>query len=204
MTQNVYDDPEFFAGYSRLDRSVARLDGAAEWPALRAVVDLGCDFGWFCRWARELGAARVLGLDVSEKMLARARTASADAAIVYERADLERLDLPAGAFDLAWSSLALHYVENLAGLLATVRRALVPDGRLIFSIEHPIYVAPTRPGWSVDADGRRTWPVDRYLVEGPRSTDWLARGVGKQHRLIGTTLNLLIRSGFAIAHVEEW
>ena len=32
MTQNIYDDEEFFAGYSRLDRSVAGLDGAAEWP----------------------------------------------------------------------------------------------------------------------------------------------------------------------------
>ena len=39
------------------------------------VVDLGCGFGWFCRWAREHGAASVLGLDVSENMLtARAPT----------------------------------------------------------------------------------------------------------------------------------
>ena len=74
MTQNIYDDPKFFEGYSRLPRSVAGLDGAPEWPALRAlipalqgcsVVDLGCGYGWFCRWAREAGAARVLGLDVS-------------------------------------------------------------------------------------------------------------------------------------------
>ena len=59
-------------------------------------------------------------------------------------------------------------------------------------------------GQSVDAHGRRTWPVDSYLTEGPRTTDWLAKGVVKQHRTIGTTLNLLIRAGFSIAHVEEW
>src|SRR5205823_8921369 len=56
MTQNIYDNPEFFEGYSRLGRSVEGLEGAAEWPALRAllpdlrglrVVDLGCGFGWF-------------------------------------------------------------------------------------------------------------------------------------------------------------
>ena len=66
MTQNIYDNEEFFAGYSRLPRSVEGLDGAPEWPALRAmlpelrgrrVLDLGCGFGWFCRWAREQGAA---------------------------------------------------------------------------------------------------------------------------------------------------
>jgi hypothetical protein len=80
----------------------------------------------------------------------------------------------------------------------------VPGGRLVFSVEHPIFMAPTQPGWSVDAFGRRTWPVDNYLVEGPRITDWLTTGVVKQHRTIGTTLNLLIRHGFTVAHVEEW
>src|ERR1044072_3061458 len=78
MTENIYDNDEFFAGYLRLPRSVAGLDGAPEWPALRAmlpdlhggnVLDLGCGFGWFCRWAREQGAAYVVGIDVSEKML---------------------------------------------------------------------------------------------------------------------------------------
>jgi SAM-dependent methyltransferase len=212
MTQNVYDNPEFFEGYSQLGRSVEGLDGAAEWPALQAllpdlrglkVVDLGCGFGWFCRWARDQGAAPVLGLDVSEKMLAQARAAS-DAAIISARADIERLELPEASFDLVYSSLALHYIENLAGLLATVYRALVPGGHLIFSIEHPIYMAPVCPEWLVDAGGRKTWPVNNYQVEGPRTTDWLAKGVIKQHRTIGTTLNLLIRLGLTIFHVEEW
>jgi SAM-dependent methyltransferase len=213
MTQNIYDSPEFFKSYSQLERSAEGLAGAAEWPAIRAllpdlrgrrIVDLGCGFGWFCRWAREQGCGPVLGLDVSEKMLEQARNATADAGVTYARADLEGLELPAASFDLAYSSLALHYIEGLAGLLATVRHALVPGGHLVFSVEHPIYTAPARPGWVADADGRKTWPVDNYLVEGPRVTDWLAKAVVKQHRTIGTTLNLLIRLGFTIRHVEEW
>ena len=44
------------------------------------------------------GAARVLGLDLSEKMLAQAQALGADAAITYERADLETFDLPPAAF----------------------------------------------------------------------------------------------------------
>ena len=42
------------------------------------------------------------------------------------------------------------------------------------------------------------------MEEGPRSTDWLTRGVIKQHRTIATYLNLLLGLGFAISHVEEW
>jgi SAM-dependent methyltransferase len=133
-------------------------------------------------------------------MLARARAASRDKEITYERADLERLVLPPGAFDLVYSSLTLHYLENLKELFAEAHRALVPGGRLVFSAEHPIYTAPGRPGWSTD----KTWPLDRYLEEGPQSTDWLAKGVVKQHRTIGTYLNLLLEQGFALLRVEEW
>lgn len=213
MTQNVYDNATFFAGYSGLPRSVEGLDGAAEWPAMRAmlpamaglrVVDLGCGFGWFCRWAREAGAAGMLGLDVSHNMLERARRDTADAAVAYEHADLEQLDLPAGSFDLAYSSLALHYIENLQGLLTALHRALAPGGRLVFSVEHPLYTAPSRPGWTEAPAGGKTWPLDRYLEEGPRSTDWLAPGVIKQHRTIATYLNLLVGRGFTLSHVEEW
>lgn len=38
MSQNIYDDPEFFAGYATLDRSVKGLDGAPEWPAIQAML----------------------------------------------------------------------------------------------------------------------------------------------------------------------
>jgi SAM-dependent methyltransferase len=213
MTQNIYDDPEFFAGYARLGRSLEGLAGAAEWPALRAllpdlrggrILDLGCGFGWFCRWARAQGAAQVLGLDLSEKMLARAAAMTSDAAITYRRADLECLDLPEAAFDLAYGSLALHYVADLTGLLTRVYRALVAGGHLVFSAEHPIFTAPTCPGWSIAAEGRKTWPVDGYLAEGPRRTNWLGRDVVKHHRTIATYLNLLISLGFTLSAVVEW
>jgi SAM-dependent methyltransferase len=213
LAQNIYDRPDFFEGYSLLGRSVDGLDGAMEWPALRAmlpdigglrVVDLGCGFGWFCRWARQQGAVQVVGLDLSENMLARARATTLDSAIIYEKADLEQLDLPEAGFDLAYSSLALHYIEDAARLFGTIRRALVPGGDFIFSTEHPIYMAPSNPAWSVEAEGGKSWPLDRYLVEGPRTTDWLAKGVVKHHRTIGTTLNLLIQSGFMIRRVEEF
>lgn len=213
MTQNIYDKPEFFAGYSQLGRSVHGLDGAAEWPAIRAlvpdlaglrIVDLGCGFGWFSRWARENGAAHVLGLDVSENMIARAKADTTDPAIDYAIADLEHFGLPEASLDFAYSSLAIHYIENLDRLVKTVYRALIPGSRFIFTIEHPIYMAPMNPGWSIDNEGRKTWPVNRYSLEGPRTTDWLAKGVIKQHRTMGTTLNTLIETGFTIRHVQEW
>ncbi|MCX2898284.1 class I SAM-dependent methyltransferase [Pseudomonas mandelii] len=213
MTQNIYDDLEFFHAYSQLGRSVGGLDAAPEWPALKAmlppmkglkVVDLGCGYGWFSRWASEQGAASVLGLDVSEKMLERARQTTSGATVRYERADLEQLDLPPAQFELAYSSLALHYIKDLPRLFATIHAALKPGSRFVFSIEHPIFMAPRNPGWLTDSEGRKRWPVDSYQREGERVTNWLADGVIKQHRTVGTLLNTLIAAGFIIRHVNEW
>lgn len=212
MTQNIYDNAEFFARYSELPRSKKGLDGAPEWPALRAmlpnmrglrVVDLGCGFGWFCRWAREAGATQVLGIDVSDKMLKRAKADTSGSGISYQKANLEELKLPAASYDVAYSSLAFHYLTKLDNVLANVHQSLVPGGRLVFSVEHPIYTAPSYPRWIPGASGN-VWPLDRYLNEGERSTDWLTKGVVKQHRTLATYLNLLIAAGFSILRVEEW
>lgn len=213
MAQNIYDDPGFFTGYAQLRRSREGLDGAPEWPSLRAllpdmtgkrVVDLGCGYGWFARWASDDGAASVLALDVSERMLERAREINAAPGIDYKQADLDALTLPEGVFDLAYSSLAFHYIADAERALATIHRALASGGRLVFSIEHPIFMAPSAPDWIETPKGQRIWPLNDYSREGERRTDWLADGVVKYHRSFGTTMNALIAAGFTIAHVEDW
>lgn len=213
MAQNIYDDPAFFTGYSQLPRQVRGLLGAPEWPAIRAmlpdvagkrVVDLGCGFGWAARWMREQGASHVLGIDLSANMIARAKAMTQDPAIAFEIADLETLELPDAAFDLAYSALSFHYIRDFDRLARMLHRALVPDAHLVFTIEHPIYMAAAHPRWGQDEDGRKTWPVNRYFIEGERHTDWYVKGVIKYHRTVGTTLNALIGAGFTLRHVEEF
>lgn len=213
MAQNIYDDDAFLEGYAQLPRSVHGLDGAPEWAAVRAllpevaglrVVDLACGFGWFSRWAVLKGAAHVLGLDVSRNMLARARAENSSPAITYEIADLDRLDLPEQGFDLAYSALAFHYVADFDRLAGAIYRSLKPGGTLLFTIEHPIFMAPERAEWRRDGEGRPYWPLNGYFREGLRRTDWFVDGVEKHHRTLGTTFAALTRAGFAVDHIEEW
>jgi len=187
MSQNIYDEPGFFEGYAQLPRSLHGLAGAPEWPALHAmlpdlagkrVLDLGCGYGWFCRAARDLGAADVVGIDLSAKMLARAAELTRDEAIRYRQGDLDGLALSDEPFDLI--------------------------GSLVFSVEHPIFTCPQPQGWLVDAEGRRSWPINGYQAEGKRVSNWLAEGVIKYHRTLGTYLNALVAAGFQIRRVEEW
>jgi SAM-dependent methyltransferase len=213
MPQNIYDDAEFFAGYAQLPRSIDGLAGAAEWPAMRAmlpamagrrVLDLGCGYGWFCRWASAAGATSVLGLDVSEKMLERAQAEPPDATITYRRQDLDAVTLPEGTFDLVHSSLTLHYIADLPRLIGEVGRALVPGGAMVFSIEHPLYTAPSSPGFVTAASGHTTWPLDDYLSEGARTTDWITNGIVKYHRTIATYVNAIVAAGLVLDHLDEW
>jgi SAM-dependent methyltransferase len=168
------------------------------------VVDLGCGYGWFCRWAASAGAASVLGIDISERMLERAAADTSDSRITYRRQDLDAVDLSAAAFDVAYSSLALHYLADLDRILTIVHESLAPGGAFVFSIEHPIYSAPSRQEFVTDSSGHVTWPLDGYQIEGPRTTDWLAPGVEKYHRTIGTYVTALLRSGFTLQHLCEW
>ncbi|MBN6366147.1 MULTISPECIES: class I SAM-dependent methyltransferase [Providencia] len=213
MSQNIYDDPDFFAGYATLPRSVEGLSGAPEWDAIqrllpdlngKSIIDLGCGYGWFCRWASAQGATQVTGVDLSEKMLTKAISMTDDSAITYLRADMEKLSLPTEQYDLIYSSLALHYVVDIYSLLTKLYQALNQGGRVIFSAEHPIYTAPLIQEWCIDKYGNKAWPVNQYQQEGNRISHWFADGVVKQHRKLSTWINLLISAGFEIIELDEW
>lgn len=213
MAQNIYDDPAFLAGYSEFPRSREGLSATSEWPALRAllptiagrrVVDLGCGFGQLSRLAGDEGAASVLGVDLSEKMLARAVSETANPAVTYRRGDLDQIDLAPRSADLIISSMAFHYVEDFGRLSRSLFDALAPGGDLVFSVEHPIYAARAEPEWATAADGRQAFAIADYAIEGRRVTNWIVDGIIKYHRSIGTMLNTLHDVGFAYRQIVEW
>lgn len=213
VKQNKYDDPGFFASYSNMERSVHGLAAAGEWPAFRKrlpdlagkrVLDLGCGFGWHCRYAIENGARSVTGVDISEKMLARARSINNDMRIEYVRTAIEDFAYPVGTYDLVISSLAFHYVADFGEVCRRIAGSLAPGGKLVFSVEHPIFTASGEQEWCVDANSaRRHWPVDNYFNEGTRDTNWMAEHVIKYHRTMETYLNTVVGCGFSMDGVDE-
>lgn len=179
--QNIYDNTEFYSSYIQLPRQKHGLSGAPEWPQIQAllpglrerrVVDLGCGMGYFSRYARENGAASVLGIDVSENMIARAKSSTSDDAIEYQISDLDTLELPSASFDLAYSALTFHYIEDFSRLVRMIYQSLNPDAFFIFEIEHPIFLAPLKPSWVEDGSGKTSWAVNSYSHEGERTRNW--------------------------------
>lgn len=212
--QNIYDDPGFFAGYSTLERFGSGWERAMEHADLLGllpsavglrVLDLGCGVGQLSRYLAERGAADVIGVDLSEQMLALARADWAHPRVSYQRGALEDVAFSTGRFDLVVSSLAFHYVDDYTGLVKRIADWLTPGGVLVFSTEHPIFTARLpQEGWVLDAEGRRMrWGIDDYADEGARDEHWFVPGVRKVHRTVGTLINGLLEAGLVLERVVE-
>lgn len=213
MKENKYDDEVFFDKYSRMERSKKGLEAAGEWATLRSllpdfkgrsVLDLGCGYGWHCRYASERGAERVVGVDLSQKMIEKARAMTCDPEIEYICRAVEDVDYPSRSFDIVISSLALHYVEDYKSVIRVIYRMLKKGGNFVFSAEHPIFTAEGSEDWIRDSAGRiKCFPVDNYFSEGQRITDFLGEPVLKYHRTLTTYINELIAAGFKLQAVVE-
>jgi ubiquinone/menaquinone biosynthesis C-methylase UbiE len=213
LQENKYDDVQFFTKYRQMPRSISGLQAAGEWHELqrmmpdfrgKRVLDLGCGFGWHCRYAVEQGAASVVGVDISEKMLQEAKEKTTSPLIEYVRMPIEEIDYRENSFDAVISSLAFHYIESFADICRKVSRCLVRGGDFVFSVEHPVFTAQGSQQWYLDANGKRLhWPVDRYFEEGVRKAIFLGEEVTKYHRTLTTYVNSLIRHGFEIVKLVE-
>ena len=213
MKENKYDDPLFFQKYSQMDRSQSGLAGAGEWHELKKllpdfegkmVLDLGCGYGWHCKYAADHGAAHVLGTDISQKMLETAQKRSPGPSIEYRRAAMEDLSFPANSFDVVLSSLAFHYIRDFESLVQSIGRWLKPGGAFVFSVEHPVFTAYGSQDWYYDENGAILhFPVDNYYLEGRRDAVFLGEHITKYHRTLTTYLDTLLRNGFRLLRVVE-
>lgn len=213
MKENKYDDERFFEKYSKMERSRKGLQGAGEWSELqkilpdfhgKRVLDLGCGYGWHCKYAASRGAAFVLGTDISRKMLETAKEKNGDEKIEYQCIAMEDLDFPAETFDVVLSSLAFHYVKDFTPLIKNISAWLKAGGEFVFSVEHPVFTSYGTQDWYYDKNGNILhFPVDHYYYEGEREAIFLGEKVTKYHRTLTTYLNTLLQNGFLLQHIIE-
>jgi SAM-dependent methyltransferase len=206
-----YDDDAVFAAYRRTREDwLDNPNDTLEIPIMRdligdvgglRILDLGCGSAGFGRAALAAGAGSYLGVDGSRNMATQAREALSEfpnGTVVH--ADLETWIPPVALFDLVVSSLVLHYVEDLEAVLQRAYAALIPSGRFICSVEHPIVTASDC--------GSQSGPcpeclVDDYFLTGKREATWLGGTVVKYHRTIEDYIAALQRAGFMLERLRE-
>ncbi len=213
MKENKYDDKLFFEQYAQMNRSIEGLKGAGEWHVLKEllpdmknlrVLDLGCGYGWHCKYAVEHGAEKVVGIDLSQKMIQKASEINQDLRIEYRVMAVEDFDFSEQKFDIVLSSLTFHYIESFDAICRNVSSCLNEKGIFIFSVEHPIFTACGTQQWWVNENNEKLhWPVDNYFDEGIRKTEFLGQSVQKYHKTLTTYFNGLLNHGFQISKLIE-
>lgn len=211
--KNEYDNKNFFDEYAKMSRSTEGLRAAGEWhqlkplfPALegKSLLDLGCGYGWHCKFAAEQGAARVLGIDLSRRMIEEAKKRHTAEPIEYRICGIEEYEYPENMWDCVVSNLALHYIEDIEDVFQKIHRTLKPDGVLLFNIEHPVFTAGIGQDWIYTDEGvPKYWVIDNYFFPGERKTHFLGCDVTKQHHTLTQILMGLLHHGFELNAVEE-
>jgi ubiquinone/menaquinone biosynthesis C-methylase UbiE len=138
------------------------LDSASVGVGTR-VLDVATGPGWVAAQAAERGAS-VIGVDVAESMIARARRAHAD--VEFRQADAHELPFADSSFDAVVGNLAVMHLSRPENAMAEFARVLHPGGRLALTA----WARPSEArfvGLFVDAvaEARATPPAD--LPQGP-------------------------------------
>ncbi|MBQ2872421.1 MAG: class I SAM-dependent methyltransferase [Bacilli bacterium] len=218
MRQNIYDNKEFYQEYDKMrkEKKGNNANDLIEIPNFRHLVpnvenkkilDLGCGYGENCKYYKELGASKVLGIDLSTHMIAEANKSNKLENIEYKVMPMEEIDKIEEKFDIVLSSLAFHYIKDFKKLIKDIYNLLNKDGYLIFSQEHPL-VTSTILSENIKSnhqiiDNKWYLLLADYNRIGLRKKEWNDQIVEKYHRNFSEIINTLIEVGFKIDNILE-
>lgn len=171
----------------------------------RRVLEVGAGAAQCSRWLAAQGAV-VVATDVARGMLDHARQIDAELGtrVPLVQADARALPFAAASFDIAFTAFgALPFVAQPAQVHAQVARVLVPGGRWVFSVTHPVrWAFPDDPG-EHGLRVTRSYFDRRPYVE---ADDAGRVTYTEHHRTLGDLVADVTAAGFRITelHEPEW
>lgn len=180
------------------------------------VIHLQCHLGLDTISLARLGAARVIGLDLSPRSLTRARALAEAAGADIEFVESNVYDARtavAGEVDLVYTTLGvLCWLPDIEAWARVVASLMRPGARLLLRDDHPVFMAvgdDTTHGLRLHEPYFQqaepmTWDDDGSYVEAPEGTAPVAHSRNHQwNHSVGQILSALIGAGLVIDEVAE-
>lgn len=168
------------------------------------VLDIGCGEGQVARLAVEIGARRVVGVDPTWAQVVEADRRGGGPA--YARSGAAALPFADATFDTAVACLVFEHITDVDAAIAEVARVLVPGGRFLFFLNHPLLQTPNS-GWIDDQildPPEQYWRIGPYLVE-DETIEEVEKGVFIPfiHRPLSRYVNALADAGLVLTRMLE-
>lgn len=127
-------------------RLISRLEFIKLDP--KTILDLGCGTGALTRMlAKQFPNASITGLDLAPGMVAHAAEHADSDNQQFVVGDAEKLDFPDNHFDFIYSSLMIHWANDIQAVFDELFRVLKPDGLFLFSSLGPDTLKELRLSW---------------------------------------------------------
>lgn len=172
----------------------------------KRILEIGCGYGRNCRYFAENGAVKVLGTDISGKMLQTAKRKSLGQPIEYRLLEPENTVETEEKFDMIYSSFVFHSVKHFDKFIAELKDLLHKGGILLFSQKHPITTATIdrKSGWNYNEWGKEiSYTFSNYHQSGRRGSGWFIDDEIIYHRTMGEIITTLGQNGFCIEIADE-
>jgi trans-aconitate methyltransferase len=207
---SVYDEKEFYENFRKRRNRPESPNSIIEKPILfelignvagKKILDLGCGDAEIGPELLEQGGAYYLGIEGSKNMARAAAVNLEGTTGQVLHSSMEEWRPKPEQYELVISRFALHYLADLASVFTKVRDSLVPGGKFVFSVQHPVLTSSAK---SAEGSGRRSdWVVDDYFNQGERVEPWIGKKVIKYHRTIEEYFQLLMKAGFSVDNLRE-
>lgn len=176
------------------------------------ILDLACGAGFFTREFPKKGA-KVVGVDISPKLIAAAKRRSPGIEYIVARADQLGF-LKDGSIDKIAMVLAVQNMDNLQAVFTECRRVLKRSGKLYLVMSHPAFRVPKASEWGWDEENKIQYRrVDQYLSES-KAKIVMHPSTFRQtqpesytitfHRPLQFYFKALNKAGFCVERLEEW
>lgn len=178
----------------------------------KSVLCVGCGTGEECEYLRKQGAERVVGIDISSKLIERAKQDYPN--LEFHVMDMEKIEFQKECFDYIYSSLTLHYVKDWTKPLAEIRKVLKSGGTFLFSTQHPVKWGAEKTeedsqktflmGYSKDKKAQTCRTYGDYLNTRKIKEVWFdGFEVNYYHKPLSSIITDIIKSGFEIVDFLE-
>ena len=167
------------------------------------VLDVGCGDGQVGRMAKRLRSVRfVAGVDPTWAQIAVAHQRGGG--VRFGRAEAAALPFRSGSFDTVIACLVFEHIEDMDTAIEEVARLLVPGGRFLFLLNHPLLQTPGS-GWIDDTIlEEQYWRIGPYLTE-DNTLEEVEKGVLIPfiHRPLSRYVNAMAANGLFLTRMDE-